>query len=243
LWYLFPRLKECDMLARYSDEAYFSGGEGNEGYSNYAAQDETLRKTFRRFLARLHLAGYSGGSLLEVGCGFGFLLQEAGNYYSRLAGTDFSAQAAARAGKYADEVLVGGIESLDTTAHFDNIISIGVIEHVYDPHAFIEGLLRHLKKGGNLVLATPDMGSAWRRLMGRHWPSFKIPEHVTYFDQQSLTRLLHQHGLVSVKRINFSHAFPLSLVLEKLGLRLGGWLGRLHMWLPATTLALAAKSE
>ena len=73
--YLSPRLPEAAMLELYSSSGYFEGGE--MGYDSYAEQESALRTTYRRLVRQLVRAGFDGGDLLEVGCGYGFLLEEA----------------------------------------------------------------------------------------------------------------------------------------------------------------------
>ena len=91
---------------------------------------------------------------------------------------------------------------------------------------------------GSLVLAAPDAGSFWRRGMGRRWPSFKLPEHVLYFDRHTLGRLMAESGLVDLAPVPYPHAFPLPLVASKLGWRLPRTLQGINLWLPATTVAV-----
>ena len=102
-YYLSPRLTEIAMLDIYRNDDYFEGAAS--GYSSYIEQEGALRTTFRRFLTNLRQRGLTGGSLLEVGCGYGYLLDEARHDFSRRVGTDFSALAATEARRYADQVL------------------------------------------------------------------------------------------------------------------------------------------
>jgi len=241
LWYLNPRLTEDEMLKEYASDAYFDGGDGlNEGYSDYSEQEKSLRPTFSRFLKLLSDRGMTGGSLLEVGCGYGYLLDEATPYFTHRVGTDFSEIAVEKAAVYADQIFHGGVDVLPEDAQFDCIISVEVIEHIYDPKAFVEGLYRHLKPGGYLILATPDMGSAWRKVMQHRWPSFKLPEHVTYYDAGTLNELYQCCGFEAAENLSFPHAFPLSVFLEKLKL---GFLPapKVNIWFPAVVLAMAAR--
>jgi len=241
LWYLNPRLSEKDMLAQYADDAYFSGSDGvNEGYSDYAEQEKSLRPTFKRFLKLLKNKGFTGGSLLEVGCGYGYMLDEAEPYFDRRVGTDFSLGAVEKASAYVNQIIHGGIEQVNPAETFDCIISVEVIEHIYDPQAFVHALYQHLKPGGCLILATPDMGSAWRKVMQSRWPSFKLPEHVTYYDQQTLQHLYLTCGFEDAQTLPFPHAFPLSVFLDKLKL---GFLPapNMNIWFPAVVLGMAAR--
>jgi SAM-dependent methyltransferase len=236
-YYLSPRLTEAAMLQEYQKDSYFEGDEG--GYDSYLAQSVPLRATFRRLMQNLKRRGIKGHSLLEVGCGYGYLLAEAQSDFPLRVGTDFSAQAAKQAQQYATRIYEGGIEALPLDEQFDCVITAHVIEHVYEPKAFVHSLKAHTKPGGTLVIATPHMGSLWRRMMGQHWPSFKLPEHVLYFDQVSLSRLMTEAGLMQLTPIPYPHAFPLPLIAAKLGIALPKFLDCFSFWLPGTTLAIA----
>jgi len=98
------------MHAHYVDDAYFEGG--TAGYSSYQAQESTLRPTFRRFLAELDRRGMTGGRLLEVGCAYGFFLDEARGHFAHRTGTDYSPAALEKASSRADHVILGGTAEL-----------------------------------------------------------------------------------------------------------------------------------
>src|SRR6478672_2018410 len=206
--YLYPRLSEDAMQLVYRAPTYYKGGESGYADTSYFDQETALRATFKRLLRNLQKRGMTGGDLLEVGCGYGYLLDEARPYFRRRAGTDFSPEAASRARETGADVFVGGIEQLPREAMFDTALAIQVIEHIYDPLGFMKQLRAHLKPGGFIVLATPDIGGALRKLMGRSWPSFKIPEHVVYFDFDTLHKLMKEAGLSKITRLPYPHAFP-----------------------------------
>ncbi|MBP9142967.1 MAG: class I SAM-dependent methyltransferase [Thermoanaerobaculia bacterium] len=270
LWYLSPRLNEAAMVAAYREASYFEGGAG-PGYSSYLAQEPTLRRTFRRLLRSMQRLGMTratggpdtgsrGGRLLEIGCAYGFFLDEARPYFAYRAGTEYSEAGAELARQCADAVHVGGLAALpgvgsgEAGERFDTIVLIHTIEHVYDPAALLEGLMEHLAPGGWIVLATPDMGGFWRPLLGRFWPFFKTPEHVAFYTAKSLAALLRRAGCSAVKRLPYLSYFPLSLVGEKLTPGGDGkgreerateagasaW-SRFAVWVPATTVAAAGR--
>jgi SAM-dependent methyltransferase len=239
LWYLCPRLAEPIMHRSYTDDSYFEGGEG--GYSSYRAQETTLRPTFRRFLGELHRRGMTGGRLLEVGCAYGFFLDEATGFFDHRTGTDYSPTALERARGRADRLILGGTGELTPGELFDCIACIHVIEHIYDPIGFLRALAGHLRPGGWIVLATPDMGRFWRPLMRLRWPFFKIPEHVTFFDRRTLRELLQRSGLGDAQALPYASVFSFDLISEKLNLRLPASLNDRRLWLPATTIAAAGR--
>jgi SAM-dependent methyltransferase len=239
--YLYPRLTGEAMQLVYQDPTYYQGGRSGYADTSYFDQEAALRATFKCLLRNLQKRGMTGGDLLEIGCGYGYLLDEARSYFRRRVGTDFSPEAASSARATGAEVFVGGIEQLPSEPLFDCALAIQVIEHIYDPARFMNQLIAHVKPGGYVTLATPDIGGALRKLTGRRWPSFKVPEHVVYFDFNSLQRLMREAGLLNISRLSYPHAFPLGLIAAKFGLSLPRGLARINLWVPATTVAVCGQ--
>ena len=239
LWFLSPRLTGEATNELYRSSDYFSGGA--TGYSDYAGQERSLRNTFRRLLRDLAAMGATGGRLLEVGSGLGYCLDESRRYFSQRCGIELSPSAAASAAELADAPVLQNVEDLDRDSQFDCIFALHVIEHVHRPVAFLRQLTRHLAPGGTLVLAAPHMGSLWRHVMGRHWPSFKFPEHVSFFDAATLKRLFADVGIAHPTRLPYLHDFPLSEILAKLHLPVPPQTERILIPLPATTICYAGR--
>ncbi|MFP8873310.1 MAG: class I SAM-dependent methyltransferase [Myxococcota bacterium] len=239
LWYLSPRLSQDAIQAHYEAAGYFEGGDA--GYSSYAHQERSLRLTFRRLLRRMKRRGWTGGTLLEIGCGYGYFLEEARGFFERRTGTEMAPEACERARRRADDIYPGGIDQVPATERFHCIVALQVIEHIYDPLDFVRALASRLEVGGTLVLSTPDMGSFWRALMGGRWASFKYPEHVAFYDSRTLPALMREAGLAELQRVPHPHAFPAGEVLAKLGFASARrWLPG-SLWVPATTLAFAGR--
>jgi SAM-dependent methyltransferase len=236
-YYLYPRVIEGAMQEAYRQPSYYEGGACGYADTSYTAQESALRATFKRLLHNLAARRLTGGTLLEVGCGYGYLLDEARLYFDRRVGTEFSPQGAEIARATGAEVFVGGIEQISAERKFDCVLAVQVIEHVYQPLAFVKQLIRHTQPGGHIVIATPDIGGVLRKAMGRYWPSFKVPEHVGYFDFRSLSRVMKDAGLSDVRRLPYPHAFPLGLIATKFGLNIPSAIGCLKIWVPATTVA------
>ena len=236
LHYLYPRLTEAAMHEAYRQWSYYEGGTSGYADTGYTAQESALRATFKRLLANLAKRGLTGGDLLEIGCGYGYLLDEARMFFDGRVGTEFSPEAADIARTTGGDVFIGGIEQIVPERKFDCVVATQVIEHVYEPLSFVKGLAGHTKRGGHIVIATPDIGGVLRRAMGRRWPSFKAPEHVLYFDFRRLRALMQRAGLTNVRRLPHPHAFPLGLIGAKFGLTIPALLARLKVWVPATTV-------
>ncbi len=171
---------------------------------------------------------YEGGA-----CGYA----DTSYTFKRRVGTEFSPEGGEIARATGAEVFVGGIEQVPPEAKFDCVVGTQLIEHVYEPLSFVKRLAGHTRPGGHIILATPDIGGVLRKLMGRRWPSFKVPEHVLYFDPRTLSSLMLRAGLSNVRRLPYPHAFPLGLIAAKFGFKLPPWLGHFNVWVPATTVA------
>jgi SAM-dependent methyltransferase len=237
LHYLYPRLAASAMQQIYREPSYYEGGESGYRDASYAFQEQALRATFRRFLLNLRKRGITRGQFLEVGCGYGYLLDEARTFFYRRFGTEFSPEIAEIARSNGAEVFVGGIEQAPPDLKFDCVVATQVIEHVYDPLLFVQQLVDRTLPGGHIVLATPDIGGVLRKIMGRRWPSFKTPEHVVYFGFETLSTLMRRAGLEAVRRLPYPHAFPVGLLGAKFRILLPCWLARVRLWVPATTVA------
>jgi SAM-dependent methyltransferase len=137
--------------------------------------------------------------------------------------------------------VLGGPEDLPLAEPFDCAACIHVIEHVYRPVEWLREIHRRLVPGGWLVLATPDAAAFWRPLMGRRWPFYKPPEHVTLFGRGTLERLLATAGFGAPVELPYESFFPLGLAADKLGLWLPRALRALPVLLPRTTVCLAAR--
>lgn len=89
---------------------------------------------------------------------------------------------------------------------FDVIVATEIIEHIYDTDKFLETIYSLLKKGGFLVLTTPNLATLGRRtmlLMGKN-PLIEVScdkktynvGHIRYFIKTTLLELLGKHGFI-----------------------------------------------
>jgi len=135
------------------------------------------------------------GSWLDIGCGPGFLLSQAKERGWQCMGLDSSpfAPQFARERFGLDNVHTGLIEDVDFKGKTFDVISMQhVIEHLYEPVPTMRDILKLLKPGGILYLETPDICSGSALRDGADWLHIKLPEHVLYFSQATLERLLRE---------------------------------------------------
>jgi SAM-dependent methyltransferase len=116
-------------------------------------RDALIRRTLHAFIDQ--------GRLLEIGCGFGYLLGSFDRRFERY-GTDISAHAVAFArDKLPDaHVVVADIQDgIPFAGAFDAIIAINVIEHLSAPEAALDAIAAHLRPGGIFVAHLPTISS------------------------------------------------------------------------------------
>jgi hypothetical protein len=168
---------------------YFTGGE----FGDYAEQHPTFARNFRAYLSRMAAVGVTSGRLLEVGCAYGFFLEQARTAFDA-AGIDVNAPAidAARAlgvrAEFADFLSYAPPSPLDVVCLWDTI------EHLLDPGAYLSRARDVLVDRGWIFLTTGDIGSLVARVRGPRWRMIHPPSHVNYFSRDTMTRLLHTHG-------------------------------------------------
>ncbi|MGH9667804.1 MAG: class I SAM-dependent methyltransferase [Bryobacteraceae bacterium] len=192
---------------------YFNGSQ-RDGYADYKGSEPILRAEFRRLLRDLEESGTSSGKLLEIGCAYGFLLAEAQPKFDTF-GFEICADAVESCRARGLNVECGPANDASMGSHgpFDVCIMLDVIEHLEQPHLVFEMIYRHLKPGGRVVISTGDWGSLLARAMGKNWRLMTPPQHLFFFTQRALTRMLERIGF-SVRQITRPTKYvPLSLIL------------------------------
>ena len=201
--------------AAYYTGAYFSG-EHADGYADYRGAEPVLRREFARMVAfvRRHR---DGGRLLDVGCAYGFFLQEARPFFDA-AGIELAEDAAAFCRSAGLNVVSGVADdaTLRGLGPMDVIVLLDVIEHLPDPRATLRLCADHLRPGGIVVLTTGDFASLYARLAGAHWRLMTPPQHLWFFTPDSMRRLASAAGLATESLDHPWKLVPLSLITFQL---------------------------
>lgn len=124
---------------------------------------QTLADKLRDRLIRRLVYSYSyGGSLLEIGCGFGYLLELFDERFARH-GTDISAHAIAAARRRLPDaaLVVADIQDgVPFRGAFDTVVAVNVMEHLPVPGRALEAIAGHLNPGGLFVAHLPTISSS-----------------------------------------------------------------------------------
>jgi SAM-dependent methyltransferase len=184
------------LLAVYNDE-YFASDESGRGYSDYAEQEDEYMATFADDVRRISEI-VPRGRVLDVGCGYGYFLHCAAAAGYDCYGVDVADKAVRMAETHLPgRVFAGTPASVDALRgmRFDVIFGSHLIEHIPDPRAFVADLAARLNPNGILVFVTPNIRSLLARVSRSRWVSFKIPEHVAFYDPRTIGRLFENAGL------------------------------------------------
>lgn len=148
------------------------------------------------------------GKILDLGCGTGdtlILLKKLGwDTY----GTDMDKQAISigirrglknlKLGTYKDLVLY-------QDNYFDAIRLYHVIEHLDNPPLCLSLIKKKLKKGGELIMGTPNMESLVSKIFKSRWYNLDSPRHLFIFSPRTLKKLTEKSGFY-VRKIEFCSA-------------------------------------
>lgn len=197
---------------------YYKGGH-RDGYADYERSGDELRHEFKKILAELRARD---GKLVEFGCAYGFLLEEARDTYTAC-GVELSDHARAVClAKGLDVVRELSPEFCRSRGPFDVAVMLDVLEHMQDPGATLDTLHGAMNPGAQLVIATGDFGSALARVMGRYWRLMTPPQHLWFFSPATVTTFLERHGFrVQSVAHPWKHV-PLALIAYQATRYLGG---------------------
>ncbi|HOF00305.1 MAG TPA: class I SAM-dependent methyltransferase [Spirochaetota bacterium] len=177
-----------------------------------------------RIEAAYYLAG-TGENILDVGCGYGNLLYKLKDSFDKLYGVEINKT---RVEKAKELLKDNNFEIIETTVesanfpdeYFDVVVSSDVIEHIIDVFSAFKEMARILKKGGKLIVITPNIADIRRRLtlLFGKFPSTSASDegfgfndgteifdggHVHYFTFSALEKLYKRYGIANIKRYGF----------------------------------------
>ena len=185
------------------DKNYFKNNikEDMAGYMDYEKQEKALRLTFRRYLGWIlpFLDQKKQNRMLDIGCAYGFFLDEARKKGVSVHGLDVSEDAI----QWMEKNLgIDGTVSLSPDAlegSFDIITAFEVIEHNNDVRTFLLDLSNQLAKGGILVIVTGASDSPGAKLLGKFWWYLNPPDHCIIFSFKGLKKLVACAGFEVVE--------------------------------------------
>jgi SAM-dependent methyltransferase len=176
----------------------FSGKEKAEERNLTEARREKYYEHRIRLIER-HLNPFAQPpALLEIGCGAGWFLSIARKRGWRVQGVEISPELAEQSRKNNPGVIIYETDFLrmQNTGpdEYDAIVGLDVIEHIPEPGKMLSLCYQFLKKGGLLLLQTPNARSLRARVEKDKWNMLCPEYHFSLFSKSALCALLHSKG-------------------------------------------------
>lgn len=216
----YYRCQNCGLVSTHpipTNRAIVSHYEDQARSGNYKLlleNRESYMTVYRQFLQILEEelkkdGRYLNGiSVLDVGCFTGDFLElvksQGGNAYGLELQEEAVRTARQRLGK---KVIQGDILTYNFGKEkFDVITLFGLIEHVTNPNKVLIKTKFLLKRGGILLIQTPNSGSLLARVMGKYWPPYSPIEHIHIFSKHGLSNKLGKLGFkISLIKNHWKH--------------------------------------
>jgi SAM-dependent methyltransferase len=163
------------------------------------------------------------GSVLDIGCGPGVLINQMRSRGWRVRGTERSPSAAQQARDvfHLDVSAVDVEELVATGATYDAVVLWHVAEHLHTPEVTVRGIARLLRPGGVLLVAVPNFGSPEARIGRAGWFHLDVPRHLVHFTPATLTAILDAMGFRPVKVTHLVPEYDIFSFVQTADNRLG----------------------
>ncbi|MGD8512925.1 MAG: class I SAM-dependent methyltransferase, partial [Deltaproteobacteria bacterium] len=136
------------------------------------------------------------GRAIDIGCGNGKFMRTMNALGWHFEGVEFNSTAVDICRREGLKVFHGDLHEVAFEDNaFDLVSARHVIEHMPDPGDFVAEIVRILKKGGRLVIRTPNSQALGRQWFGKYWYANEVPRHLVLFNPGSLRMLTERHGL------------------------------------------------
>ena len=185
-----PEPGAADLAALYGQEYY-----GVE-HRRFKGPLEAATTLFRRWRGWYIARRFAAGTVIDIGCGRGLLLDELRRRGWTVLGTELSDEAA----EYARDVLgipmkIGEFHELDLRpASADVVVMWQTFEHMRAPNAVLKRVHEVLRPGGVAIVSVPNRESWQARVSGARWHHLDVPHHLHHYGESTLRRMLEREG-------------------------------------------------
>lgn len=133
-------------------------------------------------------------SILDVGCGLGYVSYALHKMRHNVTGLDISNEAITLAKeKYGDYFVCEDFFKIgkNNNKKYDVICMLELIEHVENPSLFIKHAMSLLNESGILIITTPNKSFYPRESI---WETDAPPVHITWFSEEGILKLIKRLG-------------------------------------------------
>lgn len=199
--FLHPIPKEKEIKTYYKKSFKYTAGE---------VEEKRIRSRSKKILKKLKEMNPDRTTLLDIGSGYGYFLEEAQTNGFVVIGTEPSKSLY----NYSESNVKKYILNADfddfikkSKTKYDFVTLIHVIEHLPDPKKTLKQIVSLLKPDGILYIETPNINS-WLAKIEKENYTFLIPlDHIWLFSLQSFRELLRNFHNVRIQNIS-TYSYP-----------------------------------
>jgi len=160
-----------------------------------------------------------GASVIDIGCGSGLLVDRLARIGYQATGLDWSKAAVEFAkAHYQGKYLLANVEQgLDIGRKFNCVMASHILEHLENPHKFLEAVKGIMEPDGYLVIAVPNLDWWNQKSIYRSVSTLFDPEHVVGYSPRGVGTLLDANGYRVVKTTTKTHRL---MILTTVGISL-----------------------
>ena len=188
-------------------------------YATSPKDENSIRKQAKKIIHNLQKINPQATNILDIGSGWGFLLDEARKLGLKTIGVEPSRQLADFSiRKLKLKVVNTPLEKFYDSNHskFDLIVMSHVIEHVLHPAEFLRKVAYLLSKEGVLYIETPNLDSWLFRVEQENYPFLTPPDHLWIFSPKSFFYLTNSTSLRLLRLDTYSHSQHLAGITKRI---------------------------
>ncbi|OGK11368.1 hypothetical protein A2954_03265 [Candidatus Roizmanbacteria bacterium RIFCSPLOWO2_01_FULL_37_12] len=184
----------------------------NFQYPAGVTNEKLIRFRASVILKNLKKMNSNGKTLLDIGSGFGYFIDEAQKIDLKVTGIEPSKNLFSTLNKHLIKVEIKNLDfeqyyAQNTLKKFDFVTIIHTIEHVRNPKTIINKALKLLKPGGVLYIETPNLDSHLFRVEKYNYTFLTPPDHIWLFSKKSFHYILQDNLKIQIEKIS-SYSFP-----------------------------------
>lgn len=171
--------------------------EDNERYEELFASRAALYQGFARDLLH-NLSGFidpSGKRLLDIGCGGGFVVEEAAKKGFISEGIEANGAVVEWCRKRGLNVRQGDVRKISKDNKYDVIVLSAVLEHLPAPEKMLKVCMSILKPGGLILVSQAVYDGLLPRVFPWGWYGWQPREHYWHFKKSTLEQFFKKMGL------------------------------------------------
>jgi SAM-dependent methyltransferase len=202
---LYPWPAAADLARYYPADYWFDAPGDPSGFLAERYRRLVLGDHVRFVWRALKESGVTG-TVLDIGCGGGLFLRMLAERGAKVVGFDYAFSAARVAWRTNNvPALCGSLGSSPIAKESCAAVTMfHVLEHLFDPAAYLREAHSILKPDGRLVVQVPN-ADCWQFLLfGEYWNGVDAPRHLFHFRARDLYRLLEKCGFEVLRQKHFS---------------------------------------